>query len=204
MLGADEYSYLRVEITAPSNALLTEGFFARYQGAFERASAADDVAAFSDPPPITILNGIVDGSYFHTFFGYEGYLPVDLAGDFLLCAAKDATYSAHLRLVAVDDSTVVPEYAAVLLNSRERMSYDLPTDTFYYGTKAINFPRDEEFHLAFEYGGDFTYFGPDHFQIVSSSGVLADFTIVTVPEPATAGMFLAAAACLVARRRRVG
>lgn len=203
LLKAEEYSYLRIEIFAPSNAQLTEGFLPKGLATSRSTPAeAGDQAVFSAPSPIIPLYGSLDGAFFHTFEGDEGYLPADQTGDFILCAAKDGSYAAHARLAAMEEETVAAQEITILVNSRERISYDLTTDTFYYGTKVMGFPRDEEFAVTFIYGGNFTYYGPDHFEIISASGVRADLTILSVPEPTACGMILTAAACFVACRSR--
>lgn len=199
MLRAD-FRYLHIEIFAPTNAQIVEGIFARPDPspAIGTAGSLGD-GAIVDPPPVTTLFGSLDLDVYHTFDGTEGHLSAGYTGDLLLCSAKDGSYAAHARMELSTDGVLAADECAVLVNSRERMTYDLVTDTFYYGTKAINFPRDAEFQITFLYGGGFTYYDADHFEIRSASGVTSAVTIQTVPEPATIWM-LATAAFITQRR----
>ena len=188
------YSYLHVEIFASSNAQVTEGLLGEDEDAFGAPQSADPTALFAS----------IDRNFYHTLHGVEGYLPDSYTGPLLLCAAKDGSYASHVGMSILDEGVVGATSAEILVNSRERISYDLATDSFFYGTKLIDFPRDEEWQIAFVYGGVFTYYGPDHFEVLTASGVRNDVTIRTVPEPAAGGMILIAVAGLVALRRSRG
>lgn len=200
-LGRADYSYLKIDLTLPSNALLTEGLMAQGPSDFSSASFAT-LDEEPSPPPIVTLYGGLDLNVYRLFNGETGTVPASRAGDLLLAAAKDATYSAHVRMDVVEEGIVAAQTVAILLNSRERMSYDLTTDTFYYGTKAINFPREEPFQIDFQYGGYFLYYDASHFDVVSQSGVVANVSIMTIPEPTAAWMIGAAAAAMLFLRRR--
>jgi hypothetical protein len=178
-------TFLHIDLAARPNMQLTEGAFMRDEN--------------GDPLGERI---VLDADGYFTAEASEGFL-IDAArvrrdinplGEFLLAAAKDGTFALHSTYSAGTDDLTAPVAVELLVNSRERWGYDLVTDTFYYGSKPINFPRDSPRTITFQFGGFVEYRPAGDFTVVSASGVRTD--VLPVPEPTTVA-FLAAGSCLL-------
>lgn len=176
---------MRIEQSAPSNALLTEGFFPRATGGTDPCSPSasrQSGSAAVAPQAVTMLYGRYT-QYEVVSFNGRHFRLFNQPSDFLLSAAHDSTSAAHARLVNVGNLALSRLIGvALLVNSRERVTYNADDDSFYYGTKLAPFPRYSTFHLDFQYGGYLDYTpnanGTYTWTVVSGSGVRNVFTVI--------------------------
>ena len=177
---------MRVELATPSNALVSEGFLPRASGGTDpcaqNSSLRNDLGEL---PPITMLDGRYT-QYQAVSFNGRIHRLFNQPTEFLFAGARDSSFAATLYLANVGSLGISrPVGISMLINSRERFTYNAADDSFYYGTKIVSFPRHSTFRIDFQYGGYVDYVpnadGTYTWTTVSASGVRTVFTVI-VPD----------------------
>jgi hypothetical protein len=178
---------MRIEQNIPSNAFVTQGYFADPNvgtpcSAITAPQKINNATAPTSTTRFARLTQYQETSYFGNTYRF-----LEQENSFLLAAEANGNFSTFAVLSRFGGNGFSrPANIIISPNSRERITYNTEDDSFYYGTRIVNFPRYTTFHLNFSFGGwlDYTPNGDGTYTwtVVGANGSVTTFTTIAAEE----------------------